>query len=53
MIEQNEFVAFGLHDCYAHYWLPHYGPFLAKIRALGELRTLAVVANEVFLANAK
>lgn len=51
MIKQNDFVAFGLHDCYAHYWLPHYRGFLEKIRALGEFKTFNEVANTVFLAS--
>jgi hypothetical protein len=50
-IEENEFVAFCLHDCYAHYWLPHYKKFLEKIKGLAKLRTLNEVANEVILGN--
>jgi hypothetical protein len=50
-IEQNEFVAFGLHDCYAQYWLPHYRTFLERIRSLGVFKTLNEVADEVFLAS--
>ena len=49
LIEENSFVAFGLHDCYAHYWLPHYREFLEKIKKLGKLKTLNEVANEVIL----
>lgn len=51
-IEAHEFVAFGLHDCYAPYWLAHYGEFLSRIRALGEFWTLDRVAANVFLSNA-
>lgn len=51
LIRQHQFVAFGLHDCYAHLWLPHYKDFLKKIRELGRLRTLDQVANEVFLSH--
>jgi hypothetical protein len=50
-IKQNDFVAFGLHDCYAHYWLPRYRKFLKKVRGLGKLKTLNEVANEAFLSN--
>jgi hypothetical protein len=53
IIKQNDFVAFGLHDCYAHYWLPQYREFLKKIRDLGKLKTLNEIANEVFLSNSK
>ena len=52
-IKQNDFIAFGLHDCYAHYWLPHYREFLKKICELGKLKTLNEVANEVILCNGK
>lgn len=51
--EQNDFVAFCLHDCYAHYWLPYYRKFLEKIRGLGTLKTLNEVANEVILGNSR
>lgn len=50
-IKQNDFVAFCLHDCYAHYWLPYYKEFLDKIKGLGELKTLNEVANEVILGS--
>jgi hypothetical protein len=52
-IRQNNFVAFSLHDCYAHLWLPHYESFLEKIRPLGKFKTLNEVANEVTFAEAK
>ncbi|MGH7801700.1 MAG: hypothetical protein ACREOW_13925 [Thermodesulfobacteriota bacterium] len=48
-IKQNDFVALGLHDCYAHYWLPYYREFLKKIIGLGKFKTLNEVANEVIL----
>jgi peptidoglycan/xylan/chitin deacetylase (PgdA/CDA1 family) len=44
-IEKNDFVAFGLHDCYSDQWLPYYGAFLERISALGVFRTLDEVAN--------
>lgn len=47
LIKQNDFIGFGLHDCYAHYWLPHYRKFLDKIRNLGKFKTLNEVASEV------
>lgn len=50
-IRHKEFIAFCLHDCYAHYWLPHYKGFLKKIKRLGKLRTLNEVAAEVILEN--
>jgi hypothetical protein len=51
-IRHNEFVAFGLHDCYAHLWLPHYGDLLQKLRDAGTLATLDAVAGETILASA-
>lgn len=51
-IAAHDFVAFGLHDCYAHLWLSHYPNFLKKIRALGTFQTLDQVAANTFLAHA-
>ena len=50
-IQERDFVAFGLHDCYAQYWLPHYADFLKKIREMGRLRTLDQIAHEVYLSH--
>jgi hypothetical protein len=52
IIERNDFVAFGLHDCYADFWLPHYRTFLKKISGLGKFKTLDAVANETLFAHA-
>ena len=51
-IQNRDFVAFGLHDCYADLWLPHYAAFLDKISQLGTLKTLDTVADETILASA-
>jgi hypothetical protein len=51
-IERRRFAAFSLHDCYAPLWLPHYRSFLAKVAALGRLRTLDEVSARVILASA-
>jgi hypothetical protein len=53
MLRQNDFVAFCLHDCYAHYWLPHYREFLRKIMRFGTLKTLNQVADEVILESCR
>jgi hypothetical protein len=53
MIRQNDFVAFCLHDCYSHYWLPYYREFLNKISELGKFKTLNEAADEVILINSK
>lgn len=39
------FFAFGLHDCYAHHWLPHYEGLLRRVRDIGALRTLDETAD--------
>ena len=50
-MRRNDFIAFCLHYCYAHYWLPHYEGFLKKVKELGDMRTLDEVAAEVILQN--
>jgi hypothetical protein len=50
-IEENHFVAFSLHDCYAQFWLPHYRRFLGTLKSLGELRTFDEVAGQVLFSN--
>lgn len=51
-IQQNDFIAFSLHDCYAPLWLPHYERFLEKVCALGKLQTLSDELNRVLLTHA-
>lgn len=51
IIEENEFIAFCLHDCYAHYWLPYYKSFLSKIYWMGKFKTFNRVAEEEFLSS--
>ena len=51
-VEAARFAAVGLHDCYAGYWLEHYGGLLSKLKKMGELRTMDEVANRVLLAGA-
>jgi hypothetical protein len=51
IIQENDFVAFCLHDCYAHLWLPRYRRFLEQIKGLGKFKTLNGVAGEVILSN--
>jgi len=51
-IQTSDFVAFGLHDCYADLWLPHYRALLDKLSRLGTLKTLDDVANETIFAGA-
>lgn len=51
-IERCDFVVFGLHDCYADLWLPHYPAFLERIAGLGTLKTLDQMADDTILAHA-
>jgi len=48
-IGNNHFVAFGLHDCYAPHWLPHYRDLLSRLSGLGTLRTVDAVAFDVIM----
>jgi hypothetical protein len=51
-VEQRDFTAFGLHDCYADRWLPHYAELLEKLSARARLRTLDEVSADVLMAAA-
>ena len=51
IINDSDFVAFCLHDCYGSFWLPHYKDFLGQIVQCGKLKTLNEVSNEVILAH--
>ena len=51
-IDGLPFVAFGMHDCYAHRWLPRYRGFLEKLKPLGALKTLDAVADDVIIRHA-
>lgn len=53
VIRENEFTAFGLHDCYAQYWLDRFDEFLAKVQDLGKIETVGEVANRVALGCAE
>jgi hypothetical protein len=53
VIRENEFTAFGLHDCYAQYWLDRFDEFLAKVQDLGRTETVGEVANRVALGCAE
>jgi len=51
-IAQRKFTAFGLHDCYGEFWLPHYKELLAKIKDLGTLQTLNNVSDQIICQTA-
>jgi len=52
-IEENPFVAFSMHDCYAHFWLPHYQRLLETLTSLGHLKTFDEVASEVVFSHSQ
>ncbi len=51
-IKENYFVAFGLHDCYGEFWLPHYKEFLKKIKGSGVIKTMNEVSTETIFCYA-
>jgi len=53
LIERDDFVALGMHDCYAHLWLSGYESFLQQVRKLGGIRTVDEIAADLFLAGAE
>jgi len=53
LVEDREFTAIGLHDCYAHLWLPGYADLLRKLKERGRVIGLTRVSDEVFLASAE
>jgi hypothetical protein len=53
MVDQYRFTIFGLHDCYAQYWLPRYGELLEKLKSRAALRTLDEVAFDAILGAAE
>jgi hypothetical protein len=51
-VERAPYTAVGLHDCYAHHWLPHYPELLEKLQDQSRLRTLDEVSADVLMASA-
>jgi hypothetical protein len=49
-VHRQDFVAVGLHDCYASHWLPRYRELLDALGARANLRTMDEVADDVYLA---
>jgi len=52
ILKEQNFVAFGLHDCYGNYWMPYYEDFLKKIRDLGTFKTMDQVASDIYISSA-
>ncbi len=51
-VDQQRFVAVGLHDCYSKFWLHEYGDLLDRLLSAGEIWSGDQVVNHVYLANA-
>jgi hypothetical protein len=51
-VRKRDFVALGLHDCYASHWLDGYTELLEEIKGMARLRTMDEVAAELFVAGA-
>jgi hypothetical protein len=45
----RRFVAFGLHDCYAHEWLEHYPRLLSALAQIGKFVTADQICNGLLL----
>lgn len=52
-IRGRPYAAFGLHDCYAHLWLPRFGSLLDRLRDTARLTTMGDVAAKVALGCAE
>jgi hypothetical protein len=48
-VARAPYTVVGLHDCYAHLWLPRYPELLEKLHSLARLRTLDDVAADVVM----
>jgi hypothetical protein len=51
LVATRDFVAVGLHDCYARHWLDGYAELLGRLEHAGELWTCDQVVNRVRFEN--
>ena len=51
LVAAHDFVAIGLHDCYARHWLDGYGELLEQLKGAGELWTCDQVVHRVRFEN--
>lgn len=49
LADERSFVAVGLHDCYADYWMKDYAELLGQLTQRGELLTCDEISSQVFL----
>jgi hypothetical protein len=52
-LRNRPYAAFGLHDCYAHFWLPHLGRLLERLKDTARLTTMGAVAAKTALGCAE
>ncbi len=50
LASRHDFLAIGLHDCYAAHWLPGYPHLLEELGRRAEFRTMDEVAADLYLA---
>lgn len=53
MADAQDFLVIGLHDCYAHLWLPQYEAFLRELQKRASLITLDEVAARLTLGRSR
>lgn len=53
LVAARDFVAIGLHDCYAEFWLPYYERFLERLQANASLVTMDAVAEALARGSAR
>ena len=53
IVRSRDFTAFGLHDCYAHLWLPQLDRLLERLADLGRIETVGEVAARTALGCAE
>jgi hypothetical protein len=53
LVAARDFVAIGLHDCYAEFWLPYYERFLERLQATASLVTMDAVAEALARSSAR
>jgi hypothetical protein len=53
LVAARDFVAIGLHDCYAEFWLPHYERFLQRMQSSACLVTMDALADGLIRGSAR
>jgi hypothetical protein len=53
LVAARDFVAIGLHDCYAEFWLPHYEHFLQRLLSSASLISMDALADGLVRGSAR